>query len=65
MYGSGCARQLFPETNSSIILGIWRAAGAGKVPVYEEGRKTPIGFEELEFDVVAESADDKDTDTCR
>lgn len=33
----------------------------GKTPVYEAGRKTPIGFEELEFDVVAEAADDKDT----
>ncbi len=33
----------------------------GKVPVYEDGRKTPIGFDELEFDVVAEAADDRGT----
>lgn len=33
----------------------------GKVPVYEDGRKTPVGFEDLEFDVVAEAVDDKDT----
>ncbi len=33
----------------------------GKVPLYEEGHKTPVGFEDLKFDVVAESIDDKDT----
>ena len=31
------------------------------MPVYEDGRKTPIGFDELEFDVVAEAADDRGT----
>lgn len=33
----------------------------GKVPVYQDGRKTPSGFEDLEFDVVAEAADDRET----
>lgn len=33
----------------------------GKVPVYKNGRKTPIGYEDLEFDVVAEDMNDKDT----
>lgn len=33
----------------------------GKVPVYEDGRKTPVGFDDLEFDVVAEAVDAKDT----
>lgn len=33
----------------------------GKVPVYKEGRKTPIGNKELEFDVVAEALDVKNT----
>ena len=41
----------------------WNAAAHwwGKVPVFKEGRKTPTGNRELEFDVVAESMDDKDT----
>lgn len=33
----------------------------GKVPVYEEGRKTPVGSEDLEFDVVAQDYEDKNT----
>ncbi len=33
----------------------------GKVPVFKEGKKTPVGNLELEFDVVAEAMDDKDT----
>jgi Archaea bacterial proteins of unknown function. len=31
----------------------------GSVPIYEEGRKTPIGYEDIELDVVAESLDGK------
>lgn len=33
----------------------------GKVPIFENGRKTPVGSEELEFDVVAEDLYDKST----
>lgn len=33
----------------------------GKVPLFEAGKKTPIAYEELEFDVVAESLDHPDT----
>lgn len=33
----------------------------GKVPIFEEGKKTPVGNEELEFDVVAEDLYDKNT----
>lgn len=33
----------------------------GKVPVFKDGKKTPVGYLELEFDVVAEAMDDKDT----
>lgn len=33
----------------------------GKAPVYEEGKKTPVGFEDLEFDVVAQDYEDKNT----
>lgn len=33
----------------------------GKVPVYEDGKKTPIRYEDLEFDVVAEDMNDKNT----
>lgn len=33
----------------------------GKVPVFKDGKKTPVGYRELEFDVVAEAVDDKDT----
>lgn len=33
----------------------------GKAPVYKEGRKTPVGYEDLEFDVVAEDINDKNT----
>ena len=33
----------------------------GKVPVYGDGRKTPVGYENLEFDVVAEAIGDKNT----
>ncbi|MGM9868497.1 MAG: DUF234 domain-containing protein [Sodaliphilus sp.] len=32
----------------------------GKVPIFREGRKMAVGNRELEFDVVAESMDDKD-----
>ena len=41
----------------------WKVAGRwwGKVPVYEEGKKTPVGYEDLEFDVVAEDQNDSDT----
>ena len=41
----------------------WGAASRwwGKVPVFEEGKKTPVSNEELEFDVVAEDLYDKDT----
>lgn len=41
----------------------WNAAAHwwGKVPVFKEGKKTPVGNRELEFDVVAESMDEKDT----
>lgn len=41
----------------------WNAAAHwwGKVPVFKEGKKTPVGNRELEFDVVAESMDDKNT----
>lgn len=31
----------------------------GRVPVFEDGKKTPVGYEDLEFDVVAESIDKK------
>ena len=33
----------------------------GKAPVYEDGRKTPVGYEDLEFNVVAEAIGDKNT----
>lgn len=33
----------------------------GKVPVFKDGKKTPVGNRELELDVVAASIDDKDT----
>lgn len=41
----------------------WNVASRwwGKVPVYEEGKKTPMGYEDLEFDVVAEDMNDKNT----
>lgn len=41
----------------------WKMAGRwwGKAPIFEAGRKTPAGFEDLEFDVVAEDFDDKNT----
>ena len=41
----------------------WKMAGRwwGKVPVYEEGKKTPVAFEDLEFDVVAEDQYDMHT----
>lgn len=41
----------------------WGAASHwwGKVPVYKEGRKTPVEMKELEFDVVAEALEDKKT----
>ena len=41
----------------------WGAASRwwGKVPIFEEGRKTPVSNEELEFDVVAEDLYDKNT----
>lgn len=32
----------------------------GKAPVLQDGRKTPVGFDDLEFDVVAEATDVKD-----
>lgn len=31
----------------------------GKIPIFEEGKKTPVNFLETEFDVVAESLDGK------
>lgn len=42
---------------------VWNVARRwwGKAPIYEEGRKTPTGFDDLEFDVVAEAIDAKDT----
>lgn len=42
---------------------IWGAASRwwGKVPIFEEGKKTPVGNKELEFDVVAEDLYDKNT----
>ena len=43
------------------ILGIWQAVGGEKAPVYEEGKKTPVGSEDLEFDVVAQDYEDKNT----
>lgn len=33
----------------------------GKVPIFEDGKKTPVGNEELEFDVVAEDLYNKNT----
>lgn len=41
----------------------WNVAGRwwGKVPIYEEGKKTPADYEDLEFDVVAEDIHDRDT----
>ena len=33
----------------------------GKVPIFENGKKTPVGNEELEFDVVAEDLYNKNT----
>lgn len=41
----------------------WNMAGRwwGKVPVYEEGKKTPVGNENLEFDVVSEAQNDSNT----
>ena len=41
----------------------WKMAGRwwGKVPVYEDGKKTPVSLEDLEFDVVAEDQYDKHT----
>ncbi|GJG36826.1 ATP-binding protein [Prevotella lacticifex] len=41
----------------------WKVASRwwGKVPVYEEGRKTPVGNENLELDVVAEDQNDSHT----
>ena len=41
----------------------WKMAGRwwGKVPVYEDGKKTPVSFEDLEFDVVAEDQYDQHT----
>lgn len=41
----------------------WKMASRwwGKVPVYEDGKKTPVSFEDIEFDVVAEDQHDKHT----
>ncbi len=41
----------------------WKMASRwwGKAPVFEEGKKTPIDFDDLEFDVVAQDLHDKDT----
>lgn len=41
----------------------WNVASRwwGKVPIFEDGKKTPVGSEELEFDVVAEDIHDKNT----
>ena len=41
----------------------WKVASRwwGKVPVHEEGKMTPVGYEDLEFDVVAEDRNDGHT----
>ena len=51
-------------TGSDAVEGhTWNVASRwwGKVPVFEDGKKTPVGYEELEFDVVAEDLYDKNT----
>lgn len=50
-------------SGNEIFDHVWNMAGRwwGKVPVYEEGRKTPVGSEDLEFDVVAQDYEDKNT----
>lgn len=50
-------------SGSKLFGHTWKMAGRwwGKVPTFKEGRKTPSGFEDLEFDVVAEDFDDKNT----
>ena len=60
-YGSAYVKQPSPAMIFSVILGKWLAAGGGKVPVYEDGKKTPVSLEDLEFDVVAEDQYDKHT----
>lgn len=42
---------------------IWNVSSRwwGKVPVYEDGKKTPVSYEDLEFDIVAEDMNDKNT----
>ena len=50
--------------SGNILFGhTWKVAGRwwGKAPVYEEGKKTPVRYEDLEFDVVAEDQNDKNT----
>ena len=50
--------------SGNILFGhAWKVAGRwwGKAPVYEEGKKTPVRYEDLEFDVVAEDQNDKNT----
>ncbi len=50
-------------SDNEILGHTWKMASRwwGKVPVFEEGKKTPIGFEDLEFDVIAQDYYDKDT----
>ena len=61
MYGSGCVRRRFRGTSFSDIHGGWLAAGGERLLFYEDGRKTSVGYEDLEFDVVAEAIGDKNT----
>ena len=50
-------------TGNELMGHTWREARRwwGKAPIREEGRKTPVGYEDLEFDVVAEAQDDSNT----
>lgn len=50
-------------SGNSLFGHTWNVASRwwGKAPVYGNGRKTPSGYEELEFDVVAEDLYDKNT----
>lgn len=50
--------------SGNIMFGhTWNVAAHwwGKVPVFKDGKKTPVDNRELEFDIVAESMDEKDT----
>lgn len=61
MHVAGVWERLCQVAVSGSTLGghVWGVASRwwGKVPVYEPGRKTPSGSEDLEFDVVAEDMD--------